>query len=110
MSPIVFARVAGDVSYLNVDTHRRLILQRATEQASFQPRVMSLSLHGVTPNGALPAPAAAEPPCDPYCVCRLVSADGVAYPTWGVRSSVCFQARAEHTSSTHVEHPCTSSI
>ena len=84
---------------LNVYNRRLLILQRATEQASFQPRVMSLSLHGVTRNGALPAPAAAAPPCDPYCICRLVSADGVAYPTWGVRSSVCFQA-----SRAHVEH------
>ena len=60
---------------------RAMLLQRAAEHVSFNPRFVRIQLLGVARGelGTLPS-YDDYGGCDAYCVCRLVGADGKGYP------------------------------
>lgn len=69
-----------------------LLVERAAEVVSFQPRYLRVHLHGVveTPEGDLPS-MDRNGLADPYVVCRLIPQDGKPYPEKGVSSRVAYK-------------------
>ena len=74
------------------EAERSALMQRAAEDASFQPRFLHVFLIGTPdcPAGELPLPT--DKRLDSYCVARLEDAHGTLYPLGGVRSHVAYNS------------------
>ena len=71
------------------EAERSALMQRAAEDASFQPRFLHIFLIGTRPAGELPL---MDKSLDSYCVARLEDEHGVLYPLGGVRSRVAYRS------------------
>ena len=73
------------------EAERTALMQRAAEDASFQPRFLHIFLVGTpdSPAGELPV---LDKSLDSYCVARLQDEHGVLYPLGGVRSRVAYRS------------------
>ena len=73
------------------EAERSALMQRAAEDASFQPRFLHIFLIGTPgcPAGELPL---MDKSLDSYCVARLEDEHGVLYPLGGVRSRVAYRS------------------
>lgn len=68
---------------------RAMLLQRAAEHVSFNPRFVRVELLGVANGARGTLPAFDEyGGCDAYCVCRLVTSDQQHYPVHGAMSRI----------------------
>ncbi|CAJ1946053.1 unnamed protein product [Cylindrotheca closterium] len=74
------------------ETDRILLMERAAQVVSFQPRFLRVKLHGCIegPQGELP-PMDSNEKADGYVICHLVPASGMPYPPKGVQSSTCYR-------------------
>eukprot|EP00526_Cylindrotheca_closterium_P006066 CAMPEP_0113607586 /NCGR_PEP_ID=MMETSP0017_2-20120614/3465_1 /TAXON_ID=2856 /ORGANISM="Cylindrotheca closterium" /LENGTH=601 /DNA_ID=CAMNT_0000516203 /DNA_START=63 /DNA_END=1868 /DNA_ORIENTATION=+ /assembly_acc=CAM_ASM_000147 len=74
------------------ETDKVLLIERAAQVVSFQPRFLRLKLHGsiAGPQGELP-PMDAKGLADGYVICHLVPASGLPYPPKGSQSSTCYR-------------------
>ncbi|KAL3935353.1 MAG: hypothetical protein SGBAC_009111 [Bacillariaceae sp.] len=74
------------------ETDRVLLMERAAQVVSFQPRFLRVKLHGSIsgPQGELP-PMDASGLADGYIICHLVPASGMPYPPKGVQSSTSYR-------------------
>lgn len=74
------------------ETDRVLLLERAAQVVSFQPRFLRLQLHGSVPGhqGELP-PMDRKGLADGYVICHLVPTSGMPYPPKGCQSSTSYR-------------------
>ena len=73
------------------EAERSALVQRAAEDASFQPRFLHIFLSG-TPDGPAGELPLTDKSLDTYCVARLEDEHGVLYPLGGVRSRVAYRS------------------
>jgi len=73
-------------------TDRVLLMERAAQVVSFQPRFLRLKLHGCIagPQGELP-PMDSNGKADGYVICHLVPDSGMPYPKKGCQSSTSYR-------------------
>eukprot|EP00980_Cylindrotheca_fusiformis_P013660 scaffold3515_cov126-Cylindrotheca_fusiformis.AAC.9 len=73
------------------ETDKVLMIERAAEVVSFQPRYLVLTLLGSIdgPRGELP-PMDSNGLADGYFICHLVPPSGMPYPSKGVKSSTAY--------------------
>lgn len=74
------------------EAERSALMQRAAEDASFQPRFLHIFLIGTPGCPAGELPLMDNKSLDSYCVARLEDEHGVLYPLGGMRSRVAYRS------------------
>jgi hypothetical protein len=77
------------------ETDKVLLIERAAEVVSFQPRYLRLTLLGSIdePRGELP-PMDSNGEADGYVICHLVPSSGMPYPPKGAKSRTAYRTRS----------------